>query len=132
MEGGSPEDNLLAPPAPVQPDEDVGCLINTLAMGLQLSTPHINTFSSNAMPGKMEVSVEQWYHEVQWVKDHSLESMVRESIVHSLKGVAADMARYMGPTISMAHILQKLTISFGTVVLFDVLMQTFYKVIQSN
>ena len=45
-----------SPPAPVQPNEDVGCLINTLAIGLQLGTPHINTFSGNAMPGKMEVS----------------------------------------------------------------------------
>ena len=42
------------------------------------------------------------------------------------------MARYMGPTTSMAHILQKLTIIFGTVVSFNVLMQKFYKVTQNN
>ena len=52
--------------------------------------------------------------------------------MHSLKGVAVDMARYMGPTASVAHILQKLTIIFGTVALFDMLMQNFYKVTQSN
>ena len=40
------------------------------------------------------------------------------------------MAWYMGPTTSMAHILQKLTIICGTVVSFDVLMQNFYKVTQ--
>ena len=84
------------------------------------------------MPGKMEASFEQWYHKVQCVKDHYLESVVRESIIHSLKGAAADMARYMGPTASVAHILQKLTIIFATVVLFDVPMQNFYKVTQSN
>ena len=61
------------------------------------------------MPGKMEASFEQWYHEVQCVKDHDLESVVRESIIHSLKGAVADMARYMGPTISIVHILQKLS-----------------------
>ena len=120
------------PPAPIQPDEDVGCLINSLAMGLWLSTPQINTFSGNAMPGKMEVSFEKCYHEVQCVKDHYPESVVRESIIHSLKGVAADMARYMGPTTSMAHILQNLTIIFSTIVSFDVLMQNVYKVTQSN
>ena len=42
------------------------------------------------------------------------------------------MARYMGPTASMANILQKLTIIFGTVASFDMLMQNFYKVTQSN
>ena len=84
------------------------------------------------MPGKMEVAFEQWYHNIQCVKDHCHESVVRESIVHSLKGAAADMARYMGPTTSMAHILQKITIIFGTVMLFVVLMQNFFKVTQSN
>ena len=38
----------------------------------------------------------------------------------------------MGPTTSMANILQKCTNIFGTVVSFDVLMQKFYKVIQVN
>ena len=43
-----------------------------------------------------------------------------------------DMAWYMGPTTSVAHNLQNLTVIFGTVVSFDVLMTTFYKVIQGN
>ena len=60
----------------------------------------------------MEVSFEQWYHEVQCVKDHYPESVVQESIMQSLNGAAADMARYMGPTASMAHILQKLMVIF--------------------
>ena len=38
----------------------------------------------------------------------------------------------MGPTTSVAHILQKLTVIFGTVASFDMLMQNFYKVTQSN
>ena len=33
------------------------------------------------MPGKTEVSFEQWYHEVQCTKDYYPESMVWESIV---------------------------------------------------
>ena len=79
--GWGPRGQPPQPPAPTQPDEDIGCLINTLAMGLQLGTPHINTFSGEPMPGKMEVSFEQWYHEVVCVKDHYLESVVWESIV---------------------------------------------------
>ena len=36
------------------------------------------------------------------------------------------------PTTSMVHILQKLTVIFGTVASFDILMQNFYKVTQGN
>ena len=42
------------------------------------------------------------------------------------------MARYVGPTASVAHILQKLTIIFGIAASFDVLMQNFYKVTQNK
>ena len=38
------------------------------------------------------------------MKDHYPESVVQESIVRSLKGAAADMARYMGPTASVTKI----------------------------
>ena len=41
--------------------------------------------------------------EVKCVKDHYLESVVWENIMQSLKGEAVDMARYMGPTTSVAH-----------------------------
>ena len=61
------------------------------------------------MLGKTEVSFEQWYHEVQCVKDHYLGSVVWESIIRSLKGAAVDMAWYMGPTTTVAHILRKLS-----------------------
>ena len=52
--------------------------------------------------------------------------------MRSLKGAVADMARYMGPTASVSDILQKLMVILGTVALFDVLMQNFYKVTQEN
>ena len=84
------------------------------------------------MPGKAEVSFEQVNHEVQCIKDHYPELVVWESIVRSLKGPAADMAWYMGTTASGSDILQKLTVIFGTVASFDVLMQNFYKVTQGN
>ena len=131
-QGWEPRGQPPCPPAPIEPDEDVGCLINMVAMVLWLSTPCINTFSGSVMPGKMEVSFKQWYHTIECVKDCYPESVVRESIIHSLKGVAADMARYIGPTTSMAHILQQLTIIFGTLASFDMLMQNFHKVTQSN
>ena len=57
-EGGTHR-STSSTPATTQSNEDVGHLINMLAMGLQLSTPHINTFSSEAMSSKTEVSFEQ-------------------------------------------------------------------------
>ena len=132
---GNSGDNHLDPLAPLNLDKDAGHLINPLSTRLQLGILRINTFSGKAMLGKMEVSFEQWYHEVQCVKDHYPEPVFWESIVRLLKGAAADMAQYMGPTASMAHIshiLQMLTIIFGTMVSSDVLMQNFYKVTQGN
>ena len=115
------------PAGPPQPEEDVGHLISTLATRLQLGTPRINIFSSNAMPGKTEVSFKQWYHDIQCVKDQYPELGVWESIVRSLKVAVVDMAWYMGATNSIAHMLQRLTIIFSTMASFDVLMQNFTK-----
>ena len=50
--------------------------------------------------------------------------------MRSLKGAAADMAHYMGPTAGVSEILEKLSVIFGPVTSFDVLMQNFYKIMQ--
>ena len=52
--------------------------------------------------------------------------------MRSLKGAVADMARYMGPTAGVSEISEKLSIIFGTVASFDVLMQNFYKISQGK
>ena len=103
------------------------CLLSTHVARLRLGTPRINTFSGKTTLGKNEVSFEQWYPEVQCVKDHYPESVVQESIIRSLKGSAADMSQYMGPTAIVAHILWKLLVIFRLVASFDVLMQSFIK-----
>ena len=72
--------------------------------------PKNKHLSGNVAPGKTEVSYEQWSHEVQCIKDHYPESVVRESIMRSPKGAAADMAHYMGPTASVSEILEKLLV----------------------
>ena len=130
--GGAPSGSPQRPPCPAPAGPDMGQLITTLTLGLHLGTPKISTFSGDVAPGKTEVSYEQWSHEVQCIKDHYPESVVRESIIRSLKGAVADMACYMGPTASVSEILEKLSVIFGTVVLFDVLMQNFYKITQGG
>ena len=62
------------------------------------------------------------------IKDHYPELVIQESIMWSLKGAAADMARYMGPTASVSDIIQKLMVIFRTVASFYVPMQNFCKV----
>ena len=42
------------------------------------------------------------------------------------------MARYVGPTASVNHILWKLSVIFGMVASIDVVMQNLYKVTQNN
>ena len=111
---------------------DVGLPLSMLTARLRMDTPHINTFSGDATPRKTKVSFGQWYHKVQCIKDHFPEEVVWESIIQSLKGAIVDMARHMGPTTSIDHILCKLSVIFGTVASFDVLMQNFYKMSQGN
>ena len=119
---GDPVSHHCSPQSP-HTEEDVGHLLSTLAARLRLGTLRISTFSGDAALGKADISFEQWYHEVQHVKDHYPESVVWESIIRSLKGAAVDMAQYMGPTTSVAHILRKLLVIFDIVASFNVLMQ---------
>ena len=49
---------------------------------------------------------------MQCIKDHYPELVVRESIMWSLRGAAADMAHYMGPTACVSEILEKLSVIF--------------------
>ena len=120
------------PVGPALPGPDMGQLISALTSGLQIGTPEISTFSGNVAPGQTEESYEQWSHEVQCIKDHYPEAVFQESIIRSLKGPVADMACYMGPTAGFSKILEKLSVIFGTVASFDVLMQNFYKILQGK
>ena len=130
--GRVPTGPQLPPTSPALAGPDIGQLISALTSGLQIGTLKISTFSGEAAPSKTEVSYEQWSHEVQCVKDHYPESVVRKSIMQSLKGAVADMACYMGPTAGVSDILEKLSVIFGTVASFDVLMQNFYKIAQGS
>ena len=130
--GRAPSGPPQQSPCPAPAGPDMGQLITALTSGLQIGTTKISTFSGNVAPGKTEVSYKQWSHKVQCIKDHYLELVVRESIMPSLKGAAADMACYMGLTSGVSEILEKLSVIFGTVMSFDLLMQNFYKISQGN
>ena len=137
--GSEPKGQTILTHCPPWPDKDIGCLKNTLATRLWLGTPHINTFIAvKATLSGTEVTFEQWYHEVQCVKDHYPKSVVWESIVRLLKG----QPLAVGQTSGLVHgshcqllcptYYKNQPVIFGTVASFDVLMQTFYKVTQGN
>ena len=130
--GRVPSGPLQQSPCPALTGPDMGQLITSLTLGLWIGTPKISTISGKVAPGKTKVSYKQWSDEVQCIKDHYPESVVRESIMWSLRGAAADMACYMGPTAGVSKILEKLLVIFSTVMSFDVLMQNFYKISQGN
>ena len=59
--------------------------------------PKITSFLCEEAPGKSEVSFEQLVFEVRSVQGFYLEPVVRDVIIKSLKGNAADLMRYMTP-----------------------------------
>ena len=83
-------------------DVDVGHLLSTLTAGLRMGTPRVNTFSDDATPWKTEVFFEQWYHEVQCIKNHYLKAVVQESIIQSLKGQQQIWAGTWGPQLPLS------------------------------
>ena len=109
--GRVPYGPLQQSPCPALAGPDMGWLITTLTLDLCIGTPKISIFSGDTAPGKTKVSYKQWSHEVQCIKDHYTESVVRESIIRSLKGAAADMARYMGPTASVSKFWRNFQLS---------------------
>ena len=118
--------------APTQPDEDVGCLINTLASSLQLGSPGINTFIGKAMPGKTEVSFQTM---VPWgtVHERPLSRICGLEKYHVItKGGSSRCGQVHGSYCQHSPYPSKLTVIFGTVALFHVLMQHFYKVTKNN
>ena len=126
-EGDGGMADLQWPVSHPQATTDVSQLLSTLMAGLRMGTPCINTFSGDATLGKTKVSFKHWYHKVMCVKDHCQEVVIWESTIHSLKGARVDMARYLGPTTSVDHILCKLSVILGTVASFNVFMQDFIK-----
>ena len=82
------------------PQVDVGHLLSMFAAGLMMGTPRIKTFSSDATPGKTEVSFEQWYHEAQCIQGHYPEAVVCKSIIRLLKGLGQIWPGTWGPPLA--------------------------------
>ena len=94
--------------------------------------PKINPFSGSEVVGKGEVSYAQWAYEVKTLQPSYGENLLREGILRSLKGTAADLVRYLGPQASLQKILDKLETVYGAVSTFDQLMLGLYSLKQEK
>ena len=71
-------------------------------------------------------------YEFQTLRKTYSDSALREGIQHSLRGAAADTGRNMGPDVPLDTIINKFTIVYGNVKLFDLLMWDFYRADQGG
>ena len=81
---------------------------------------------------KGEASFEQWSYELQTLRKTFSKSALREGIQRSLKGAAADTVHNMGPDASLDTIIKKITIIYGNVKSYDILMGDFYRADQGE
>ena len=89
-------------------------------------SPHLSSFSGEGTPGKRETSLEQWAIEVESVQGHYPEEVLWENIVRSLRVPATHIVRYLGAQACVTPNLSELEMLYGTVISFDVLLQSFY------
>ena len=100
---------------------------NITALGA-LGTPHLAIFSGVDPPlPKGEATYNQWTFEVHSIESCYQEGVLWEGIIWSLKGHAANMVQFLGPTPSVDAILDKLDSLYGLVYTFDIMMQGFYR-----
>ena len=114
------------------PVQDVSSILQTLLKdgALRTNIPKLSAFSGERVKG--EVSFQQWSYELQTLRKTYSDSALREGIQHSLRGVAADTVRNMGPDVPLDTILKKFTIVYGNVKSFDLLMRDFYRADQGE
>ena len=105
---------------------EVSPILHTLLKdgALRTNIPKLSAFSGERVKG--EVSFEQWNYELQTLRKTYSDSALREGIQHSLRGAAADTVRNLGPDVPLDIIIKKITIVYGSVKSFDLLMQDFY------
>ena len=96
------------------------------------SIPKLKLFSGVIPVPKDEISYEQWRHEVVCSQSTFPNAMIAQGIRRALRGQAADMVRYLGPTAGVDEMLSKLDVIFGRVATLDTMMQKFYQMVQNK
>ena len=96
-------------------------------------TPCLSFFSGeDPPPNKNEKSYEQWIFYVKTIRPGYPKGLLKEAIFGFLKGNAADIARGLGPEMTVDKVLELLDGVFGRRTNPDVLMQDCYKITQDS
>ena len=118
--------------SPPKPDgfgstpQDVSSILHSLIKegALRTNIPKLSIFSGERVKG--EALFKQWSYELQSLRRTYSESALREGIQRSLMGAAADTVHNMGPEATLDSIIKKLSIIYGNVKSYDILMGDFY------
>ena len=100
----------------------------------QKGVPKLSIFRGDDLGNKTDVSFDQWLFEVKTVRGSYSERTVKEVIVKSLKGAAAELIHSLGPDADVDSMVKKLETVHGAIHMatFDVLMQNFYNLVQGK
>ena len=97
----------------------------------RIGYPKLSQFRGTKLE-KGDVTYTQYKYEIQEATTEYNESIVKEAIRRSVKGTAMYRLRMMGKGISLAQILQKFDIAFGSLKHYGTLMEEFYLVTQKE
>ena len=94
--------------------------------------PRLPNFSGDEPTPKHEATFVNWLYQVESYMKNYPEPSMRQAIMQSVRGGAANVVRYVGPEATVQMILSKLKIQFGSVANVDVLLHDFYKITQQR
>lgn len=81
---------------------------------LNTKPPKLTSFSGEEPVPKGEISFETWLYRVKSIEKQYTEVALREGIIRSLTGAAADLVRYLGPEAEVDLILDELQKQYRT------------------
>ena len=110
---------------PVQVTQDILGFLGK-QMGFHSKPLNLAFFSVEEVPGKHEISFNRWIFEVRTIQQSYAEPLVREAIIRSVRGQAADLVCFLVTNMDVEKIISKLERAYGTVLGYDALMQQFY------
>ena len=112
---------------PVPVSQDVSGYLDK-HMGFYSKPPKLSLFNGEEVPRKHKISFNRWLFEVRTIQQSYAEPLVREAIITSVRGWAADLVYFLGTNMDDEKIVSKLEMAYVTVSGCDVLMQQFYGV----
>ena len=122
----------LGPPSVVGREIGTPSVSRGSSVGLSNKPPKLAMFSGEEPTPKQEVTFDTWLFRVKTVRNQYTEVALREGIIRSLTGNAADLVRFLGPEANVEQIIEKLKRRYGTVANSHTLLQEFCKIAQEK